>query len=150
MILLVEDNPDHAELLKRSFTRYSPDTAILHLWDGEETLDYLFGRGKYALSGERPLPDLILLDLKLPKIDGLQVLKRIKAVESLRSIPVVMLTSSDTEKDVLKAYKLNVNSYLVKPVEFNRFLDLARELGLYWFRWNKRPPAPQSFIKDNE
>lgn len=139
LILLVEDNFDHAELIRRGFEENLVNCRIHHVPDGEEALDYLFRRGKYAAPGAAPSPRLILLDLRLPRIDGLEVLKAIKDEESTRKIPVVILTSSEAEKDVGQAYSKFANSYLVKPVEFAKFKELIEELELYWLGWNVIP-----------
>jgi CheY-like chemotaxis protein len=140
-VLLVEDNFDHAELVLRSFRDHHFPNAIQHVPDGEAALDYLFQRGAYADPAHCPKPHVILLDLRLPKVDGLEVLKTIKADECLRRIPVVILTTSQAEMDIAKAYDNHANSYLVKPVDFSMFSELMKELGCYWLDWNKRPQA---------
>jgi len=137
-ILLVEDNEDHAELVKRNFEQQRVANKITHLYNGEEALDYLFRRGAYEDS-EHPVPNLILLDLRLPKIDGLSVLQQIKQSEDLRVIPTVVLTSSESDRDILSAYRNHVNSFLVKPLDFDKFSELMRELGMYWLGWNTNP-----------
>ncbi len=142
-ILLVEDNPDHAELVKRSFKNHRVLNKIYHVWDGEEALDYLFRRGNFADAEKHPRPHLILLDLRLPKIDGLEVLEEIKKSEDLRCIPVVVLTSSEAEKDVVKAYNNYVNSYVVKPLDFEKFTQLMDSVGFYWLAWNSQPVKGQ-------
>lgn len=139
VILLVEDNPDHAELILRSFEGYRVANKIYHVPDGETALDYLFRRGKYANPEKSPRPHVILLDLHLPKIDGLEVLKEIKTDNNLRHVPTVMLTTSKAEKDVARAYDYNANSYLVKPVDFDKFSQLMDSLGFYWLAWNRMP-----------
>ncbi|MFW8601615.1 response regulator [Desulfobacterota bacterium M19] len=138
-ILLVEDNEDHAELIQRSFRENQIANKIYWVKDGEEALDYLFQRGVYADSADCLFPHLILLDLRLPKIDGIEVLKTIKTDERLKSIPVVVLTSSESEKDIRKVYQYYANSYLVKPIDFQQFTRLMRDLGFYWLGWNKNP-----------
>jgi CheY-like chemotaxis protein len=139
IILLVEDNPDHAELIVRSFEEHRIVNKIFHVLDGEAALDYLFHRRAYADPKSSPLPHVILLDLRLPKIDGLEVLKEIKSAPELRRIPVVALTSSESERDMVGAYNRHVNSYLVKPVDFEKFNKLMDDLGFYWLAWNRKP-----------
>ncbi len=138
-ILLVEDNEDHAELIQRNFRDNQVANKIYWVKDGEEALNYLFQRGAYADSASRVCPHLILLDLRLPKVDGIEVLKTVKADEKLKSIPVVVLTSSESEKDIRKVYEYYANSYLVKPIDFQQFTKLMRDLGFYWLGWNKNP-----------
>jgi CheY-like chemotaxis protein len=137
IILLVEDNQDHAELVKRSFEEHRVANALHHVSDGEEALDYLFRRGAYTDPEKSPRPHVVLLDLRLPKIDGLEVLKEIRTCKELGRIPVVILTTSDAEMDVARAYDAHVNSYLVKPVDFEKFLQLMNDLGFYWLAWNR-------------
>ncbi len=139
IILLVEDNADHAELVMRCFEDHRIANKIYHVSDGEQALDYLFHRGKYKNPQSCPTPHLILLDLRLPKIDGLDVLKEIRVSESFKGIPVVVLTTSKADKDLLKAYDHHVNSYLVKPVDFEQFKQLMSALGYYWLAWNQNP-----------
>lgn len=139
IILLVEDNPDHAELIVRSFEEHRVANKIFHVLDGEAALDYLFHRGVYAAAQSSPRPHVILLDLRLPKIDGLEVLKEIKASPELLRIPVVVLTTSESEQDMTGAYNRHVNSYLVKPVDFVKFDKLMDDLGFYWLAWNREP-----------
>ncbi len=141
IILLVEDNPDHAELVKRCFEDHRIANRVCHVFDGEAALDYLFQRGEYADPQKSPRPHTILLDLRLPKIDGLEVLKAIKTTEALQGIPVVILTTSEAERDVTRAYEYSANSYLVKPVDFDRFAQLMDDLGFYWLSWNRQPYA---------
>jgi len=138
-ILLVEDDPDHAELIIRGLQDNGVANRIHHVSDGETALDYLFQRGEYADAETSPRPHLVLLDLRLPKIDGLEVLREIKADEGLRRIPVVVLTSSAAESDIAGASDNYVNSYLVKPVEFDEFRRMMRDLGFYWLVWNQHP-----------
>lgn len=139
VILLVEDNDDHAELVKRSFENHRLANRIIHVVDGEEALNYLFRRGKFENPQSSPAPHLILLDLRLPKVDGLEVLEEIRTSEILKSIPVVVLTTSKADTDLLKAYDHHVNSYLVKPVDFEKFCQLIDDLGFYWLAWNQKP-----------
>ena len=139
LILLVEDNPDHTELILRSFQDHRVINKIYHVPDGEAAMDYLYRRNEYAAPEKSPRPDMILLDLRLPKIDGQEVLRKIKADEELRSIPVVVLTTSEAERDVAQAYENHANSYLVKPVGFDQFTQLMNDLGFYWLCWNRRP-----------
>ena len=138
-ILLVEDDPDHAELIIRGLQDNGVANRIHHVSDGEAALDYLFRRGEYADAEKSPCPHLVLLDLRLPKIDGLEVLREIKADEELRRIPVVVLTSSAAESDIAGASDNYVNSYLVKPVEFDEFRRMMQDLGFYWLVWNQHP-----------
>ena len=126
VILLVEDNPDHTELIMRSFQGHRVANQIYHVGDGEAAMDYLHRRGDFADAEKSPLPHVILLDLRLPKLDGLEVLKRIKSDKKLSSTPVVILTTSDAEKDLVRAYDYNANSFLVKPVDFDRFDQSSR------------------------
>lgn len=138
-ILLVEDNLDHAELVKRSFEDHRVANTIYHVDDGEKAISFLLNNGDYESKEDAPKPNLILLDLRLPKIDGLEVLQEIKEHEKLRAIPVVVLTTSKAEKDVAMAYKYHANSYLVKPLDFNSFTQMMDELGFYWLGWNTNP-----------
>lgn len=135
-ILLIEDNPDHAELVKRCLELQSSIGSITHVSNGAEALDYLFRRGGYTDPGKSPRPDVILLDLRMPKVDGQQVLREIKASEALSSIPVVVLTSSDLDTDIDEAYLNHANSYLVKPLGTDEFTQLMDDLGVYWLMWN--------------
>jgi CheY-like chemotaxis protein len=135
----VEDEPAHAELIIRGIETNGVANRINHVLDGEAALDYLFRRGEYADPEKSPTPHLILLDLRLPKVDGLEVLRAIKADEGLRRIPVVVLTTSEAESDVTRAYENHANSYLVKPVDFEKFGKLMGDLGFYWLVWNRHP-----------
>lgn len=135
-ILLVEDNDAHAELVMRGLKEHRVINRITHVSDGEEALDYLLHREEYADPESSPVPHLILLDLRLPKVDGLEVLQTIKQTEELLSIPVVILTTSEAERDVAQAYQYHANSYLVKPVDFTNFTKLMDDLGYYWLAWN--------------
>jgi CheY-like chemotaxis protein len=135
-ILLVEDDPDHAELTLLALAEHDPRHRTEHVADGEAALDYLFGRGDHVGSGR---PDLVLLDLNLPRRGGLEVLAELKGHPELRLIPVVVLTTSDAETDRTRAYGSYANSYIVKPVNFDKFGAMIRELGDYWARWNRLP-----------
>ena len=135
-ILLVEDNDDHAELVIRGMRDCTVANRIHHVSDGEQALDYLFNRGAYTDITTNPRPHLVLLDLRLPRVDGLEVLRSIKTTPSLLRIPVVILTSSDAESDILRAYDFHANSYVVKPLDFKTFTRLIKELGYYWLGWN--------------
>ena len=139
VILLVEDNPDHTELILRNFEDHRVANKIYHVSDGEQALNYLHRRDEFADTMISPRPDIILLDLRLPKIDGLEVLKEIKTHQDLQQIPVVVLTSSEAEKDLNAAYLNHANSYLVKPVDFDKFTELMDDLGFYWLAWNRKP-----------
>ncbi len=136
-ILLVEDNADHAELVRQSLQELSIANRVFHVADGEAALDYLLHRGSFADCRLSPRPRVILLDLRLPKIDGLEVLGQIKGSQELRQIPVVVLTTSDADPDLRRAYELHANSYLVKPVGFLDFNDLLQETGMYWLGLNR-------------
>ena len=138
-IMLIEDNDDHAELVTRSFQENRVANNIIRISDGEEALDYLYKRGKFTNSSDYKVPNLILLDLRLPRVDGLEVLKNIKSSEKFRRVPVIILTSSEAEKDIAKSYDNYANSYLVKPLDFNKFTEMMNELGFYWLCWNKKP-----------
>jgi CheY-like chemotaxis protein len=140
-ILFVEDNHDHAELVIRSMQSHRVANTITHLDNGEAALDYLKRRGDFADPSTSPRPHVVLLDLRLPRVDGLDVLAKIKADKTLRRIPVVVLTTSEKESDITRAYDLNANAYLVKPIDFSKFVDLMRDLGFFWLAWN-RPPEP--------
>jgi two-component system, response regulator len=139
-ILLVEDNLGDAELALHALKKSKIANYILHLQDGAEALDFLFSRGAYAARSDSLLPWLVLLDLKLPKVDGLQVLREVKLNPATRAIPIILLTSSTEEKDLVAGYQLGVNSYIQKPVNFNDFQKVVRDLGMYWLLINKRPP----------
>lgn len=138
-ILLVEDNPAHAEIVIRSFQDHHITNHIVHVLDGEAALDYLLHRGQFIGAENHPRPRVILLDLRLPKIGGLQLLHEIKTCETLLNIPVVILTTSEAERDLSLAYANHVNSYLVKPVDFAKFSQLIDDLGCYWLDWNRQP-----------
>jgi two-component system, response regulator len=140
-ILMVEDNPDDEQLTLRAFAKNHLTNKIHVVRDGQEALDYVFCKGKYADRNIANHPHVILLDIKLPLIDGIEVLRRIKADERTKTIPVVMLTSSHEERDLVETYRLGVNSYIVKPVDFEQFTDSARSLGMYWMLLNRPPKA---------
>jgi CheY-like chemotaxis protein len=142
LILFVEDDRDHAELVLRNFQENHLGNRVIHLTDGAAALDYLFHRGTYANPASSPAPHLILLDLRLPKIDGLEVLRQIKEADHLRRIPVVILTTSKAENDIAAAYDRHTNSYLVKPVDYAKFVQLVRDLKFYWLAWNRQPDQP--------
>lgn len=139
-ILLVEDKDTDAELTMRALKRHNLANRVLWVKDGQEALDYVFATGAYAERSPVGDPKLILLDIKLPKVSGVDVLRRLKSDERTRSIPVTMLTSSAEERDVIESYQLGVNSYIVKPVDFNKFVETVSEVGMYWMVVN-RPPA---------
>ena len=138
-ILLVEDNPEDVELTLRALKKHNLANNVFVVKDGEEALEYIFANGQYNERNIMEHPKVILLDLKLPKVDGLEVLRQIKSDELTKTIPVVVLTSSREEKDIMESYKLGVNSYITKPVDFDKFLDCVTELGFYWLLLN-RPP----------
>lgn len=140
VILLVEDNPDDEALTIRAFEKNHIRNPVVVLRDGAEALDWLFARGAHA--GRTPGdPQVVLLDLKLPKVDGLEVLQQLRANETTRLLPVVILTSSKEESDLIRGYQLHANSYIRKPVEFERFVDAVKEIGLYWLVLNESPPT---------
>jgi CheY-like chemotaxis protein len=138
-ILLVEDNPNDAELTQRALRKSGFGDRVLVVRDGAEALDYLFARGPYARRNIHNRPKVMFLDLKLPKVDGMEVLRRIRSDDRLKSMPVVVLTSSNEERDVAECYKLGVNSYVVKPVDFDSFYKSVGDLGTYWLVLNKAP-----------
>jgi two-component system response regulator len=140
-ILLVEDNADDEELAIRALKKNNVTNNLVVARDGVEALDYLFGTGAYAGRDTATVPGLVLLDLKLPKMDGLEVLRRIRANPLTRRMPVTVLTSSKEEQDLIKSYDLGANSYIRKPVDFNQFTDAVRQLGLYWLMLNEVPPS---------
>ncbi|HEX9625352.1 MAG TPA: response regulator [Acidiferrobacterales bacterium] len=140
-ILLVEDNDAHTKLILRAFREDRLANPIDCVQDGEQALDFLFRRGPYADPASSPRPDLILLDLKLPKVDGIEVLKQVKADPVLRVIPVVVLTSSNADNDLRECYANFANSFLSKPVDFEKFHKMVQELDLYWTVWNRPPRA---------
>ena len=138
-VLLVEDNIAHAELVIRSFDDHRIANKIYHVSDGEAALDYLFRKGDYTDPAKSPRPHVILLDLRLPRIDGLEVLKEIKSTREMEKIPTVIFTTSSEEIDVARAYEYHANSYLVKPVNFEKFNQLMDDIGFYWLAWNHHP-----------
>jgi two-component system response regulator len=140
-ILLVEDNPDDIELTLRAFRKNNIANDMAIVRDGAEALDFLFCRGAYCRRDIADQPRLILLDLNLPKLDGLQVLERLRADERTRLVPVVILTSSKEEQDMIRGYQHGANSYVRKPVDFNAFVDAVRQIGLYWLLINEAPPS---------
>jgi two-component system response regulator len=145
-ILLVEDNPDDEALALRALKQNRIDNGVVVVRDGAEALDYLFGKGKYAGRDLNVMPALILLDLKLPKVDGLEVLKQLRANPLTALLPVAMLTSSREESDLLAGYKLGLNSYILKPVDFDQFTEAVRDLGRYWLAINETPPRGRRAI----
>jgi two-component system response regulator len=140
-ILLVEDNPADAELALHALRKSKIANNIVHLQDGAEALDFMFGRGAYANRESDPRPALILLDLKLPKVDGLQVLQELKSHPKTRAVPVILLTSSQEEHDMITGYQRGVNSYIQKPVNFVEFQEVVHKLGFYWLVVNRKPPV---------
>ena len=139
LLLLVEDDPAHAEIVRRNLEDFAVANRIVHVGDGQEALDYLFREGNYQDAALHPLPGMVLLDLRLPKVDGLEVLKRVKAQPDLARIPIVILTTSAAESDMAKAYACQANSYLVKPVDLTQFTALMDAFGYYWLAWNRYP-----------
>lgn len=137
-ILLVEDNMNDAELALTALNEYNLANKVEHVKDGPEALDFMFGTGKYA-NKALATPKLILLDLKMPKLNGLEVLKKLKSDERTKKIPVIMLTSSQEEPDIEQAYALGANSYIVKPVEFDKFVESLKSVGFYWMLVNQPP-----------
>jgi len=141
VILLVEDNADDEELTLRALRKNHVMNQVVVAHDGFEALDYLFGKENNTNHSSRLLPEVVLLDLKLPRIDGLDVLKRIRSDERTKFLPVVILTSSDEERDLINGYRLGANSYIRKPVEFSEFIDAVKQLHLYWLVLNEMPPG---------
>ena len=139
IILLVEDNPDDVDLTLRAFKQNNILNKVVVARDGVEALDYLMGTGTYKGRDVLDLPVVILLDLELPNVDGLEILKKVRSNEKTRLLPVVILTSSIKENDVINGYKLGANSYVRKPVDFTQFVDAIKLLGLYWLLWNEPP-----------
>ncbi len=139
-ILLVEDNPDDVDLTLRALQQYNVKNEITVVRDGAEALDYLFATGAYADRDTGAMPAVVILDLKLPKVDGFEVLQRMRADERTKLVPVVILTSSKEERDMINGYKSGANSYVRKPVDFTQFMEAARQLGLYWLVINEPPP----------
>lgn len=141
-ILLVEDNPDDVLLTQRALKKNHITNSMVVVSDGQEALDFLFGKGDEA-SAALPVPCLVLLDLKLPKVSGLEVLQRIRSERRTRLIPVVILTTSSEERDLVESYSLGANSYVRKPVDFNRFIEAVQQLGMYWLLLNEPAPTPK-------
>jgi len=139
VILLAEDNPDDVQLTLRALRKSKIVNEVIVVRDGVETLDYLFGTGNYAGRDTNILPQVLLLDLKMPRMDGLEVLKRIRNDERTKVLPVVVLTTSSEDKDRVESYKLGANSYIRKPVDFNQFVNAVQQLGLYWLVLNEAP-----------
>jgi two-component system response regulator len=144
VILLVEDNPDDEKLTLRAFKQKNVMNTVVVARDGQEAVDYLFGTGPHAGRNVADTPSVILLDLKLPKVDGLEVLKRVRADSRTRRVPVVVLTSSKEEQDLVSSYDLGANSYIRKPVDFQKFVEVAGSLALYWLLSNEPAPAARS------
>jgi CheY-like chemotaxis protein len=138
-ILLVEDNPQHVELTLRALRKHNLANHVLGAKDGAEALEFIFATGAYAHRQIENGPKVILLDLKLPKVDGLEVLRRIKSDERTKAIPVIVVTTSEQEQDVVESYELGANSYIVKPVSFDKFIEAVSKLGFYWMLLNKPP-----------
>jgi len=141
VILLVEDNPSDVKLTRRALDKNQITNELVVAEDGGEALDYLFGTGKYAGRDVKDIPAVVMLDLKLPKLGGLEVLQRIRGCDATALLPVVVLTSSDQEQDIIASYRLGANSYIRKPVDFNRFAEAVRTLGMYWLLLNESPPV---------
>lgn len=139
VVLLIEDNDDHAELVKRQMADHRIANRLIRLSDGQAALDYFFRRGEFADPASSPRPHVVLLDLRLPKVDGIEILKVCKETEFLSRIPIVILTTSEAERDVNHAYYNHANSYVVKPVDFEKFRQLMNDLGFYWMSWNTVP-----------
>jgi two-component system, response regulator len=140
IILLMEDNPNDEALTMRALRKNNIRNRVVVAHDGVEALDYLFSTGTYKGRDERDMPQIVLLDLKLPKIDGLEVLRRVRAEEHTRMLPVVILTSSREEQDIINGYGLGANSYVRKPVDFSQFVEAVNQLGMYWLVLNEPPP----------
>jgi two-component system response regulator len=138
-ILLVEDNPADAEMTLRALRRNNLANKVHWVKDGEQALEFMFRTGAYASRDPVSVPKLVMLDIKMPKVDGIEVLRRIKANEETRAVPVVVMTSSNEERDVVESYRLGVNSYIVKPVQFEAFLETVAKIGLYWVITNRVP-----------
>jgi|SRR5882724_11651312 len=139
-ILLVEDNDDDVALTLRAFKKNNIKNTVVVARDGVEALDYLFATGSYSGRDRNDLPQVVLLDLKLPRLEGLEVLRRIRAEGATKTLPIVVLTSSKEEQDLIASYRLGCNTYVRKPVDFDEFVEAARQLGLYWLLLNEAPP----------
>jgi len=139
LILLAEDNPDDVLLTQRAFKKSNVANELIVVNDGQETLDYLFAEGKYEGRDTSIMPEVILLDIKMPRLDGLEVLKRIREDLRTKHLPVVILTTSKEEKDIVQSYCLGANSYITKPVDFDQFVEAVEQLGLYWLVLNQKP-----------
>ena len=137
VLLLIEDNVAHAEMVKRSFEQHKIANVIQHVDDGQKAIDYIFRKGEYTDDDKYPLPHIILLDLRLPKVDGLEVLRQIKTSDERRKTPVVILSTSAADKDIAMAYEYHANSYVVKPMDFIKFEALMEDLGYFWMIWNQ-------------
>lgn len=146
-ILLVEDNPNDVELTLRAFEKNHITNRLIHVWNGEEALDFLFARGEFQERRVEDVPKVVLLDLQLPKISGLEVLREIRADSRTRFIPVVVLTTSKEESDLITSYSLGVNSYIVKPVDFQKFIQSVNDIGLYWLLLNQ---VPTGYFREGE
>jgi CheY-like chemotaxis protein len=146
-ILLVEDNLDDVELTLRALKKNNIKNEVKVVYDGAEALDYIFGTGKYSDRDISNMPTVILLDIKLPKVDGLEVLRQIRANNLTKLLPIVILTSSKAEQDIVNGYSLGVNSYVRKPIDFNQFAEAVSHLGLYWLLLNEVPPINKSVRK---
>ena len=138
-ILLVEDNPDDIELARRAFKKVNINNNMVITHDGAETLEYLHGKGKYQGRNIEDLPRIILLDLKMPKVHGLEVLKHVRENQQTKYIPVIILTSSQDKKDVIRSYELGANSYIVKPIDFLKFSEVVQQIVIYWLTLNEQP-----------
>jgi two-component system, response regulator len=138
-VLLVEDNVHDAEMTIRALRKVNLANNLVHLKDGEEALEFIFAQGKFSDRQQTDLPKVILLDIKMPKVDGIEVLKQLKSRESTKAIPVVIMTSSKEEQDIISSYQLGVNSYVVKPVDFEGFARAVSQLGMYWLLTNQLP-----------
>ncbi len=136
-ILLVEDNPNDAELAIRALKAHNLANKLIWVKDGVEALDFIFAQGQYADRSVEDVPKVVLLDLKLPRVNGLEVLEKIKSDKRTRTVPIVVLTSSSEERDIVTSYNLGVNSYILKPVDFDKFIDAVKQVGLYWLLMNK-------------
>ncbi len=143
IIMLVEDNPDDVTLTLRALKKNNIGNEVVVAQDGAEALDYLFRTGRHSGRDPSEMPQVVLLDLKLPKLDGLEVLRRLRADDRTRLLPVVILTSSDEERDIVSGYGLGANSYVRKPVDFTAFSEAVNQLGLYWLLLNQAPPVPR-------